>query len=183
MITDGQLALIPIGFPLSLVAGAGVSVATNPLDLMGVGAGLPPPNIIGTVATWGTDFGVGARHRPELEVAIGTAFTTANSATLNLALQAAPDPGAGGNWTPTTWTTIYETGAITAANLTAGQTVMRGPILPVFPKTLRPRFLRLLGQVPAATNFTAGTLAFALWTWVRDDVASAFNAARNYTVA
>ena len=183
MITDAQLALIPIGSPLSLVAGAGVSVATNPLDLLGVGVGLPPPSIIGAVSTWGTDFGVGGRRRPELEIAIGTAFATANSATLNLALQAAPDPGAAGNYTPATWTTIYESGAIAVANLTAGQTLLRGPILPVFPKTLRPRFLRLLGQIPAATNFTAGTLAFALWTWVRDDLASTFNAARNYTIA
>ena len=183
MITDSQLALIPIGIPLSIVAGAGVSVATAPLDLLGVGAGSPPPNIIGAVSTWGTDFGIGARHRPELNIAIGTAFTTANAATLNLALQLAPDPGAGGNFTPTTWTTCYETGAIAVANLTAGQPLLRGPILPVFPKTLRPRFLRLLAQIPAATNFTAGTIAFALFTWVRDDVQPTLNAARNYVVA
>ena len=183
MITDAQLALIPVAAPLSIVAAAGVSVASNTLDLMGVGVGLPPPNIIGAVSTWGADFGVGGRRRPELEIAVGTAFATANFATLNLALQAAADPGAAGNWTPTTWNTIFESGAIAAANLTSGQTILRGPIQPVFPKTLRPRFLRLLAQIPSATNFTAGTLAFALWTWVRDDVASEFNAARNYVVA
>ena len=182
MITDAQLALIPIGGNLSMVAAAGVSVATPVLDLLGQGVGTPPQNIIGSVSTWGTDFGVGGRRRPELEVAVGTGFTTGNAATLNLALQLAADPGAGGNYTPTTWLTCWETGAMAVANLTAQATVMRGPVLPVFPKTLRPRFMRLLGQIPAATNFTAGTLAFALFTWVRDDVAN-LNAARNYVVA
>ena len=71
---------------------------------------------------------------------------------------------------------------MTAANLISGRTILRGPILPAFPENLRPRFLRILFQVPAATNFTAGSIAFALMTWVRDDLAFKF-AARNYAVA
>ena len=182
MITDSQLAFIPIGAPLSCVAAAGVSIASQVLDSLGQGVGTAPINIIGAVSTWGTDFGVGGRRRPELEVAIGTTFVTANAATLNAALQAAPDPGAAGNYTPVSWTTIWETGAMTAANLISGRTILRGPILPAFPENLRPRFLRILFQVPAATNFTAGSIAFALMTWVRDDLAFKF-AARNYAVA
>jgi hypothetical protein len=182
MITDSQLAFIPNGGNQSMVAGAGVSIpSVNTLDLLGQGVGTPPANIIGAVTNWGTDFGVGGRRRPELEMAVGTAFATGNAATLNVAMQAAPDPGAGGNWTPTTWTTIVETGAIAAASLTAGQTLLRAPILPAFPANLRPRFLRLLFQIPAATNFSAGTIAFALFTWVRDDLAFKFTP-RNYQV-
>lgn len=183
MITDAQLALIPIGYNQSMVAGAGVSIPSiNTLDLMGVGVGLPPPNIIGQVSVFGVDVGVGGRFRPEIAMAVGTTFTTSNVASLNVALQAAPDPGAGGNYTPSVWTTIYESGIIAVANLTSGRKLLRGPILPVFPENLRPRFLRLLFQIPSATNFTAGSIAYATFTWVRDDFAAQY-APRNYAVA
>lgn len=182
MITDAQLALIPIGSPLSMVAAAGVSIPSAVLDLLGAGVGVAPPSIIGNVTLFGTDQGIGSRWRPELECAVGTAFVTGNGATLNLALQCAVDTGVGGGYQPGTWTTIYESGAIAASVLIAGRHVLRGPILPVIPASLRPRFLRLLAQIPSGENFTAGTLAFALWTWVRDDWAAS-QAARNYTVA
>lgn len=183
MISDAQITFIPNGGNQSMVAAAGVSIpSVGIIDLMGSGVGTAPPNIIGAVSVWGEDFGVGGRRRPELAMAVGTAFVTANSATLNVAMQAAADTGVAGGYQPSTWNTIYETGAITAANLIAGQPLLRGPILPAFPQTLRPRFLRLLFQIPAATNFTAGTIAYALFTWVRDDYAIK-NQPKNFVVA
>lgn len=181
MFSDALLSFVPLGAPLSLVAGAGVAIpSTNTIDLLGVGVGLAPPSIIGNAAVFGTDMGIGGL-RPELDVAIGTAAVTANAATLNLALQAAPDTGAAGGYLPGTWQTIVETGALTAAQLTANQIIARFPWLPVFPQTLRPRFLRLLAQMPAATNFTAGTINFALVVTVRDDQANK-QAAANFSV-
>lgn len=183
MITDALLNFVGFG-GLSMVAGAGISIpSTPPIDLLGAGVGVAPSNIIGNVATFGAPdaMGVGGM-RPELAVTVGIAFVTANGATLNLALQAAPDLGVGGNYQPGTWQTIEETGALTAAQLTALTVIMRLPWVPPFPKNLRPRYLRLLGQVPAGTNFTAGTLGSALVTTVRDDVFNLY-AANNYRVA
>jgi hypothetical protein len=186
MRSDALLAFVPLGSPLSLVGGAGVAIPSpNVIDLLGAGVGVAPPSIIGNAALFGTDMGIGGA-RPELEVAIGTAVTTGNSATLNVALQAAADQGAAGNYQPGTWQTIVETGGMAVANLTAGQVIARFPWLPVFPSTLRPRFLRLLFSPiksdGTAVNFTAGTIAFALVTTVRDDLANK-QAAKNYSVA
>ena len=71
--------------------------------------------------------------------------------------------------------------AIIIGNLTANQVIARLPWLPPFPPNLRPRFLRLLGRIPAATDFTAGTIASALVTFVRDDQFNKY-AANNYKV-
>jgi hypothetical protein len=183
MILDGQLSFIAPGSTLSLVGGPGVSIPSPlTLDLLGAGVGVAPPNIIGNVSTFGADIGIGGHLRPEIMCALGAACTTANGATLNTALQAAADPGAAGNYTPTSWTTVAETGPVAAANLTAGQILARFPFLPAFPANLRPRFLRLLFQIVAGTNFTAGTVSFATVTLVRDDLAQKF-AAKNFSVA
>lgn len=182
MITDAQLTIVPSSNPLSMVAGAGVSIRSPILDLLGVGVGVAPPSIIGTASVFGTDFGIGSRWRPEIEMAVGTAFTTGNSATLNIALQLAADQGAGGAYQPSTWNTCFETGAIAVARLTAGAQLMRNPIQPAFPPGLQPRYLSLLFQIPSATNFTAGTIAHSLFTWVRDDWNARY-AAKNFTVA
>ena len=169
---DAQLAFVPLNAPLSLVAGAGVAIAsTQIIDMLGLGVGMAPQSIIGNVATFGTDMGIGG-FRPELEVATGTAFATGNAATLNVAFQAAPDLGAGGNYQPGTWVTLEETGPMAVANLTANTVIARLPWVPAFPAGLRPRFLRLLFSPAAATNFTAGTIAFAIPTFVRDDQAN-----------
>jgi hypothetical protein len=185
MITDALLNFVPIGGNLSLIAGAGVSVPSiNTIDLLGAGVGVAPSDrIIGNATVFGApDAGGVGGMRPELVVNVGTAFVTANGATLNVALQGAADTGAAGGYLPSTWQTLIETGALTAAQLTALQTIARFPWVPPFPANLRPRFLRLLFQVPAATNFTAGTIANALVTTVRDDQFNRY-AAKNYTVA
>jgi hypothetical protein len=180
---DASLMFVPNGGPaLSMVAGAGVNVSSNVIDLFGLGVGVAPSNqIIGNVTLWGSDLGVGGGDaNPRLQITIGTAFVTANACTLNLALQMAPDSLP--NHQPGAWQTINETGALTAAQLTANQIIARFDWPPAFPSNLQPRYAKLLGQVPAATNFTAGTISFAGVTLVRDDY-NAANAARNYTVA
>jgi hypothetical protein len=170
MWTDALLNFIPPGQPLSMVAAAGVSIPSNVIDLFGVGVGNPVPNIIGQATVAGSPDAMGTGMlRPELAVAVGTAFATATGATLNAALQAAADQGAAGGYQPSTWNTLEETGAIAVANLTAGAVIARFPWVPPFPANLRPRFLRLLFQIPSGEYFTAGTIGWATVTPVRDD--------------
>ncbi|MEQ1653122.1 MAG: Bbp16 family capsid cement protein [Hyphomicrobium sp.] len=179
MITDALLTFVPEGAALSLVAGAGVDIAsTNTIDLFGGGVGTPVNNIIGTATVAGADTGLGG-VKPQVEVIVGTAATTGSSATLNVAFQGAADNGSD---QPSTWTTLVETGEIAAASLTAGAIIARFDWPPAFPAGLRPRFLRLLFQVPAATTFTAGTIDAALVTMVRDDQGNKYQPS-NFTVA
>lgn len=181
MRSDALLAFVPIGGNLSIVGGAGIAFPSpNIIDLLGQGVGQAPANIIGNATLFGEDPGVGG-IRPELDVTVGTGFTTATSATLNVALQAAADTGVGGGYQPSTWTTIAETGYMGAANLIAGAKIARFPWLPSFPANLRPRFLRLLFQPLTGTSFTAGTIASALTVPMRDDQANRY-AAKNFTV-
>lgn len=180
MLLDSLIAFVPLGGNLSIVAAAGVDTASNVVDILGSGQGTPPANIIGTATLFGSDVGIGG-VRPELNVVVGTAFTTGTAATLNVALQAAPDAGTP-TYLPGTWQTLAETGELTAAQLTANQIIARFPFLPVFPKTLRPRFLRLLFQVPAGVLFTAGTISSAIPTMSRDDQANN-QTPKNFTVA
>ena len=178
---DSTLAFVALGSPLSIVAASGVAIPSQVIDMLGNGVGVAPTSIFGTTTTWGADEGIGA-FRPELMVAMGTAATTSNSATLNVQLQAAADQGAAGNYQPSTWYTLAETGTIAASSLTANAIIARLPWLPAFPINLRPRFLRLNFAVASATAFTAGTIAFAIPTFVRDDL-NQKNQPKNYVVA
>jgi len=186
MITDALVAFIQIGAPLSLVAGNNATIASGIVDLLGAGVGVAPPNIIGSAAVFGEDAGVGG-VRPELNITVGTALTGAGGQLLKVALQAAIDQGVAGNYQPGTWTDIASQDNITVANASAGAVIARFPFLPTMPASLRPRFLRLLFSPMTVTTlpsgqFTAGTIASALVTMVRDDLANKF-AAKNYAVA
>ena len=110
------------------------------------------------------------------------AFVTGTSATLNVQFQYAIDTGAAGNYLPGSWLTAVETGAISAANLTASTVIARFPWLPAFPFSTRPRFLRLYFVIPSGDSFTTGVIASAIPTFVRDDQNNKY-AAANYTVA
>lgn len=180
MFIDALTGFVQPGAPLSLVAGDGVAVQSDVLDILGVGVGVAPPSIIGTATTFGADMGVGGLQ-PELVVTIGTALATGNSATLNVQLQAAPDTAV--TYQPGTWQTIEESGAITAAQGTAGTRVFRTKFPPTFPANQRPRYYRLNFVTPAGTHFTAGTIANAILTIVRDDYSQGLIQPRNYTVA
>jgi hypothetical protein len=181
MIRDIQLDFIPIGSPLSLVTATGAAVpSTNTIDILGTGVGTAPQNIIGNRTIFGEDAGIGG-VRSMIDVVVGTAFATSDSATLNISFQSAPDTGSGGGYLPGTWQTLEETGPLTAAQLTANEIVMRFDWAAAFPPSQAPRFYRLLFTVLTATQFTAGTIAFAITTMVRDDWAIKY-AAKNYTV-
>lgn len=165
------------GSPQTLVGGAGVSIQIgNVVDLLGLGAGVATTGLyIGTAATWGTDFGIGA-VKMQLQVVIGTAATTSTSATLDLYWQFAADNGSN---QPSTWNTCAATGPIAVGSLTANKIIWRPDFPPSFPDNLEPRFMRLLAVVPAATNFTAGTILYAILVPARDDTAEKF-AQKNY---
>ena len=66
-----------------------------------------------------------------------------------------------------------------AADLTAGQVLARFDFPPAFPAGFRPRYLSLL--FTSLGTFTAGTIAAAPVTMVRDDQANKF-APANYSV-
>lgn len=167
---DALLDFVAPGSPVSLVAAAGVDiVAPRIIDMLGDGVGTTVRNITGNATLPGTPdaMGVGG-PRPELNITIGTALVAdAGAPTLNVQLQAAPDDGTGN---PGTWQTLGESGEITVAQGTANTVIARLPWLPPFPVNLRPRFLRLNFAIPAATNFSAGTISQAIVTLVRDDV-------------
>lgn len=180
MIIDSLVSFVPYNVPLSLVGGAGVAIPSNVIDLLGSGVGTPPQNIIGNRTLFGSDAGIGG-IRPQLEVLVTTAFTTGNSATLNIQFQAAVDTGAGGGNQPGTWNTLSETGPIAVANLGLGAVLARWDFFASLPVNLQPRYLRLNFAPAAATNFTAGAVVAPV-VLVRDDQANKFTPA-NYAVA
>jgi len=189
MLTDALLSFVPAGSPLSLVGASGATFpSTNTIDLLGNGVGQAPTSIIGSErSTFGMDPGVGGL-RPELMVAVGTAFVAGVAGTLlKIALQGAADSGSGGGYQPGTWYDIVSQDGIAPSNLTAGAVPFRASWLPDFPAGLQPRFLRLLFSPMSVTalpagDFSAGTIAFALVTTVRDDYAIKY-APKNYTVS
>jgi hypothetical protein len=197
MRSDAQLAFVPIGGNLSLVGGAGIGIpSTQVIDLLGQGTGTAPQNIIGNTPStgfnsgnFGMDVGIGL-YKAMVAVFLGAVtVTTANGATLNIQFQGADDTGATGNYQPGAWQTFMETGYMTVAQLnallptaaTAGA-LGRFDFPPAFPPGFSPRYLRLLFQPLAATNFTAGIISAAIVTTVRDDQSNKF-AAKNYTVS
>lgn len=178
-----------LGTPFSLVLANGAWPLPGIIDLFGNGVGAAPTSIYGRTSNLGpgADMGI-PTERPELYVQIGTAVATATAAALNVALQAAPDTGAAGNYQPGTWQTLGESGWLTAAQLVAGRVIFRSPWLPAFPANLNPRFVRLLAQVGtlaggtgAAVSFTAGSINMAAVTQGRDDYAIAYTP-KNFSV-
>lgn len=176
---DALVSFLLPGSSLSLVGGAGVDFASNVIDLLGSGEGTTPANIFGTPTLFGTDLGIGGQ-KAQIEATIGTALVTATSATLNVAFQAAPDTAV--THLAGTWQTLVETGELTAAQCIANAVIARFDYPPAFPVNLRPRYIRLLFQVPAGALFTAGTIANALVVPLRDDLGM-LQAAKNYVVS
>lgn len=131
------------------------TASTNTIDVTGAGSGNAPSVVWGTSSTFGADMGIGGGEtRPHVRVQVTTAFTTGTSATLNIALQSAPDNGSNA---PGTWTTCNETGPLAASALTVG-TAINLDFGPRAPGAALPRFYRLLYQLPGSTSFTAGAV-------------------------
>jgi len=179
MLIDSLVSFIPPGSPLSLVAGAGVSIPSNVIDLLGLGAGIAPSSsaIIGNVTTFGADLGIG-ELKGQLEVLFTTGLVAVGGSTLNIQFQVAPEDAT--THQPGTWQTLVETGPMTAANLGINKRAARFDYPPVFPETLRPRFARLLFSPSAGGSFSAGAVVAPV-TMQRDDVAN-LNQPRNYAV-
>lgn len=149
--------------PLSVVAGAGVDIASGIIDLLGLGVGVEPENIIGNRTVFGTDPGIGW-PRAQAQIMITTALVTANGATMNFAYQGAVDAGAP-TYLPGTWQTIVESGEIAVTDMDAiGDIAWQFDFEPTHPLNFMPRFLRVLAQVPAGTTFSAGGIMIPVTT-------------------
>lgn len=132
------------------------TASTNVVDLAGVGSGNAPNASFGTATSFGTDPGPG--RELIIPVTTGTAFATATGATLQVAVQGAPDNGSNA---PGTYATLVESGVIAAANLTADTKIAELAVPKALPDGTKVRFLQILYVLPASTSFTAGTIAFA----------------------
>lgn len=187
MRSDASIAFVPIGGNLNIAAAAGVATPSNVIDMLGAGVGVPPPSIIGNATLFGTNPGVGRyKQRINIGIALTPAVATATAATLTIQLQMAPDLGTP-TYQPGAWQTIDQSPAFTAAQLLAAQTgAIQQPLRmdwpPNFPDNLNPRYARLNFTVPAATDFTALTIAYAILTPIDDDFANK-QQSRNYTVS
>jgi hypothetical protein len=135
--------------------------STTIYDVTGAGSG-NVSNMIGGVNTSGTavsiGFDIGAGDGmaiPEVIWNIGASFSTSGGATFTIALQAAPDNGSN---SPGTWTTLVQTQAFTAAQLTGG-TIGQFQVPPVPPGfgEVMPRFYRLFYTVGSST-FVGGSI-------------------------
>lgn len=144
------------------------AASTNIIDLTGAGVGVASPNIDGVQSSvFGQDIGIGDGVSPPVVVCIvGTAFTAAGAGTLTVAFQEAIDDGTGN---PSTWVTAVQTGALSLAQLTAGQKIAEFTVPVRAPGQAFPRFIRLNYTV-ATGPMTAGTIAYAGIATGRDDV-------------
>ena len=142
MILDNNLV-----FSSAQAANITVSTAsTNVIDLEG-GIALN----IGYGTIFGEDLGRGnGIGSPRVVVSVGTALTSTNSATLNVAFQGSTDSS--------TWTTYIETGAIAASGLTLNKRIadFSWPVVPS--GAALPRYVRLYYQV-ATGVFATGTIS------------------------
>lgn len=178
MLHDQKLDFVKVGAYLSFVGAPGASFPSDVYDILGVGQGIAPPNIIGTQnSVFGSNTGTGLL-RPRILVNIAIAAATADGATLTAQFQGAPDTGVAGGFEPGAWQTFEQGPALTAAQLTAGQQIeLDWPN--TFPANLQPRFLRILFTTPAGTQFTAGVIGSAITTLGPDEHANRF-AQRNF---
>jgi len=134
----------------SLAIAVGTQPSANTLDY-GITSGIP------TSANGGgaRDMGIGDDPALKFVVQVGTTFTSGGAGTLSVAIQGAPDSGAG---VPGAFTTWWVSPAYALATLSAG-----GRLLDMdFPRPpdgiAVPRYVRLLYTVAGAT-MTAGTIS------------------------
>lgn len=114
-----------------------------------------------TATVFGEDLGVGdSKTLPWFYITSKTGFTTTNSATLQIAIQGAIDPG-DGNVASISWTTYEQTGVLAASLLTANTALwkVRWPIRAA--GAAFPRFISLLYTVATGT-MSAGTVFAAI---------------------
>lgn len=177
---DAQTAFVPPNSAFSLVGGAGVTLQIGQIiDLLGSGVGTAPPSIIGNRSLYGVDPGIGLM-KPEVELDVLAGLATGNAATVEFAIQYAPDTGAGGGYQPGAWENVNTTGAKAVAEYPAGtQLRMDLPPAPPDQQLPPPRYVRMVMIPAAATNLNAGTVQFAGIVMARTDFVQR-NAPNNY---
>lgn len=143
------------------------AAGTAVFDVCGVGSGTVPPMITGvngsTGAAVGVGFDIGAGDGfaiPEVFWNVPTAFVSAGSATMQIALQAAPDNGSG---SAGTYVTLVETEALTPAQLAANASgqFQVPPVGANWVGEAMPRFYRL-NFIVATSTFSAGNITAEL---------------------
>ena len=133
----------------------------------------------GVTSTFGDDLGLGdGIWIPQVLIQITTTLTTGTGATLNIALQSAPDNGSNA---PGTYTTAVETGPLAVGVLTAGSQIWL-PFAPRGQGAALPRFYRLYYQMVAATSFTAGAASAGVFM-NRDSSSTGGKYPQNFVVA
>lgn len=134
----------------SLAIGVGTQVSSNVLDY-GIVSGIPSSANGGGAR----DMGIGDRPALKLLVQVIAAFTSGGAGTLSVAIQGAPDSGAGAPGTFVTW---YTSPAYALATLNAGSRLLNMD----FPRPpdgiVVPRYVRLLYTVGTAA-MTAGSVS------------------------
>ena len=138
---------------VSLAIAAGTQASTNVLDY-GLGTTANPAIPSNANGGGARDMGIGDDPALKLLVLVTTTFTSGGAGTLSVAIQGAPDAGAG---TPGSFTTWWVSPVYALATLKAG-----GRLLDMdFPRPpdgiAVPRFVRLLYTVAGAT-MTAGNV-------------------------
>jgi len=167
-------------FSLIGVAGSDLQIG-NVVDLMGVGVGVAPPNIIGNRSLYGVDPGIG--FKPVVEINILAGLATGNAMTAEFAIQYAPDTGSAGGYLPGTWENASTTGPKAVSEYPAGTQIrMDLPPAPPDQQLPPPRYIRAVLVGEAAKNLNAGTVQFAGIVMSRTDPVNK-NAPNNYVQA
>lgn len=134
----------------SVQAVTATAASTTVIDITGAGVGVAPAMINGypqTNTSIGVDYGVGDGMAIPYVVIVITATTTVTG-TLTIALQAAPDNG---SYSPSTYTTLFTSNALTGATQLYVGSVLYFQVPPTLASMgeALPRFYRL--------NYTVGS--------------------------
>lgn len=153
-------ALVSFGSGISVVGGSGAGFASSVIDLLGLGVGVAPVNIIGNRTKFGMDPGIGW-PRAQAGIIATTALATASGATMNFKYQGSEDDAT--THQPTLWRTIVESGELAVTDLdeiaTLNAFLWQFDFEPTHPLNFMPRYLRVLAQVSAAASFTTGIIS------------------------
>lgn len=156
-------ALLQFDNAASLAIAAGTQASTNVIDF-GLGTSAKPAIPSNANGGGARDMGIGDDPALKLLVQVATTFTSGGAGTLSVAIQGAPDNGAG---VPGAYTTWWTSPVYALATLTAGARLLNMD----FPRppagVAVPRFVRLLYTVAGATMDTGAITAYLVLD--RDD--------------
>src|SRR5438105_631674 len=147
MILDALLEFDPTG--TSVAIAAGTQASTNVIDLHGTGLIPVLANLQGA-----RDIGIGDDPALKLLVQVTAAFVSAGGATLQVALQGAPDNGSA---VAGTFVTLWTSPAYTIAQLVAGARLYDMDMPRPPDGVVIPRFLRMAWIIGTST-MSAGTV-------------------------